>query len=530
MSRTIALAALAVAVLAACGCQTTRKITLRSDLTSMSGTRPITVYSEDHSIYQLRDYSLADSTLRGWGTVSKGRQTGTFEGSIPLMSISAVKTDSKSALKGLVVAGLTVAFVAVLADETLPGAGLKATDRAHYYYPYSGGGGGGGESCPYVYSWDGQRYVLEAEPFGVGWGRALELTTVHLLPSARAEGGTVRLRLTNERPETHFVNSLRLVEIDLGEAPGVVLDVDGRPWALANPEAPVAASDAAGRSILADVSSVDSQSWECAPSSLTPGSGYEDVLELAFARPGQATEGTLVLTGINTTFSTVMFQHLCRVVGDQAPVLTHAIETDPVLIDQLKDYLQDASLKVSVWNGSAWEAAGAFLPEANAVTFTRGLRIRVPETGGNTVRVRLRGLADVWKIDALQADWSRASVLPTRPMDLTSAITSEGEDVRHLIQADDRDYAILIPPDQVDLTYATAGRGAPARVAYAVQGRGYLHEWDGPVAGAEVASPIAMVPAERRIDFLKEMLKYREVALRPAYDEWRRLREGRNAE
>jgi hypothetical protein len=366
--------------------------------------------------------------------------------------------------------------------------------------------------------------VLEAEPFGAGLGRALELTTVHLLPSARAENGTVRLRLTNERQETHYVNSVRLYAIDLGASPAAVLDGDGTAWPLARAEAPAAAADQTGGDILADVASADGRMWECDPATLSPGSGYRDVVDVAFVRPSGASTGSLVLTGINTALSTAIFGHLCRAAGDQVPELLHAIDTDPELIAQLRRYLEDASLEASVWNGLEWKRAGVFRPEANAVAFTRGLRVRIPDGAGDTVRVRLSGLADVWRIDALSIDWTKASPLPMTPLEMLSATGPEGEDLRSSIGGDDDRYAVLVPPDRVELEYAARGVAPAARVRYVVAGRGYLHEWVPEATAPAPAMPASWVPEERRIDFLKEMLKHREVVLQPVYEEWRRAR------
>lgn len=519
MSRAIAFAALVAALLAASGCGTSKKIASRIELANLASTRDMTVYAEGHQTYELRNHALVDSVIRGTGTVSNGRREAPFDGAIPLTSIHAIKTGSKSLMKGLAVAGVTVLFVKALADGNGSDHGLRAMEETRYNSP--SWGGGGGESCPYVYAWNGERYVLEAEPFGVGLGKALELTTVHLLPSAHAENGLVRLRLTNERQETHYVNSLDLFAIDLGAAPAAVLDDRGKAWPLSHPEAPAAISDQSGRDILAEVASIDGRSWECDASALAAGSGYEDVLDLAFVRPSRVPTGSLVLTGINTSLSTAVFGHMCRVVGDQAPELMHAIETDPELIASLRTYLDDASLKASVWNGSEWETAGSFRPEANAVTFTRGLRIRVPEAAGDTVRIRLRGMADVWKVDALSMDWTDAYPLPMERVELLSAIGPEGEDVRDLIGRDDNRYAILVPPDRVELTYAAVSR---ARVVYAVAGRGYLHEWIPQGTESGLVTPISWVPEERRIDFLKELMKHRELALEPVYQEWRQTR------
>jgi hypothetical protein len=522
MSRRVALAAGLVLLLALDGCATSRRIATHQELADLSPTKDMTVYATDDRVYRLKAHSLTDSAIYGSGELLQRGQTTSFTGQIPLSEIVAIKSNSRSVLKGLAVVGITALFVAYVVDGTdSDGGGLTAVENFLYHFPYSGGTG---SSCPYVYAWDGQRYQLEAEPFGIAWGKALEMTTVHVLPAARPDHGVVRLRLTNERAETHYVNSIQLREIELGSAPAAVLDGEGRAWPLSHPMAPITASDQSGSDILPQLASADGRMWECDPSSLTVGSGYEDVLEVGFARPPHDSMGSLVITGINTTLSSAVYSYLCRIVGDQTAVLAHAIETDPELIDELRAYTRDASLEARVWNGSEWELAGTFQPEANAVTFTRALRIRIPEGAGETVRVRLRSMADVWKIDAISADWGDSRPLAMTPVKMLSAVGPAGEDMRPAISTDDRNYAVLLPPDQVNLTFAAPSLPAGARVAYAVAGRGYLLEWDLPATDNGPATVVSLVPQEGRIEFLKEVLKHRELALQPVYEAWRKVR------
>jgi hypothetical protein len=506
-------------LLAMCGCTTSRKLASRGELSGLAPDQLITVYAQDDRVYRLGRHALADSAIQGSGTLSQRGDTSPFEGSVPFDQIIAIEAHSRSVMKGLAVAGFTALFVAYAIEGPGSTGGLTATETGHYVGP-SGGGG----SCPYLYAWDGARYRLQAEPFGVAWGRALEITTHHVLPAVQAEDGVVRLRLSNERDETHHVNSIQLSAIHLGTATGAVLDGEGRAWPLSHPAAPSAGRDASGRDILDEIASADGRMWECDTSSLTAGSGYQDVLEVAFARPGGASTGTLVLTGTNTALWTAVYSHLCMAVGGQTAVLAHAIETDPELIAELHDYLRDASLEALVWNGDEWETAGAFQPEASAVTFTRALRIRIPEKAGDRVRVRLRSMADVWKVDAIAAEWGDVLPLPMMRADMLSAIGPAGEDLREAIGADDDQYAILLPPDRVELAFTAARPPDGGRVAYAVAGRGYLHEWAPRVTDATRTLLASQVPEEGPIEFLKELLKHRELALEPVYEAWKKVR------
>jgi len=518
-TRTLFVAALLVI---AQGCATTRTLRSREEFSSVPTGQPIRVFAQHDRVYLFRDFTLADTLVRGSGTVTERAHTTHFEGDIPFSQIVAITSSSPSVMKTLLLAGVTVLFVAAVADIHGSG-GLDPKAGTTRHEPASSSGGGFGSSCPYVYAWDGSRYVLAAEPFGTALGRALETTTTHLLPAERSEDGIVRLQLANERRETHFVNSVRVSAIELGSAPAAVLDVEGTAWPLFHPAAPISARDRSGRDILSRIAMADGRSWECDSTDLRAGSGYEDVLELTFARPARAVAGSLVLTGINTTFSSALYEQMCRSVGsDATPALARALETDPELIAEVKDYLRDASLSVAVWDGRAWVDAGAYPPEANAVAFTRALRIHVPEGVGDSVRVRLRSMADVWRIDAISLDWGDREPLPVTPLRLVSARDPSGRDVRDELGADDARYTILLTPDRIALAYAAPVRRGH-RVAYAVAARGYLMEWDPPHSGDGTNVPAAWSP-EDRITMLEQMLRHRDLVLGPAYAEWRRSR------
>ncbi|MGH7731310.1 MAG: hypothetical protein ACRENJ_08680 [Candidatus Eiseniibacteriota bacterium] len=523
MSRRVVIAA-GLVMLAICGCATSRKLTSRSELTNLAADRPITVYAQDARVYRLRQHTLADSAIHGSGALSRRGETKRFQGAIPFAEIRAVEANSRSVMKTLAMAGIAALFVAYATQGTGSSGRLTATEDVSYVAPPPPPSCCGGGSCPYLYAWDGARYELQAEPFGIAWGKALELTTLHLLPAVRAENGVVRLRLTNEREETHYVNSIQLRAIHLGTAAGTVLDGEGRAWPLSHPVAPSTGRDESGRDILGQIASADGRMWECDASSLTAGSGYENVLDVTFARPRHASTGTLILTATNSALWTAVYSHLCQAVGGQTGLLAHAIETDPELIAQMRDYLRDASLEALVWNGSDWETAGMIAPEASAVTFTRALRVRIPDRAGDRVRVRLRSMADVWKVDAIAAEWGDARPLAMSPLDMLSAVGPSGEDLGDRIGADDGQYAILLPPDRVELTFAAARPATGGKVVYAVAGRGYLHEWEPRTAGAGLTLLASHAPEEGRIEFLKELLKHRDLALAPVYEAWRKVR------
>jgi hypothetical protein len=140
------------------------------------------------------------------------------------------------------------------------------------------------ESCPFVYSWDGERYVFDAEPYGGAIARGLERDDYGELEHLKASGGEYRLLLTNEVDETQHTNLLELWVVDHAPGSRLIADEAGKLYALRNLEPLQNARDREGHDIIAWLTSTDHRIWE--PDAKPAGDGgVRDELILTFWKP-----------------------------------------------------------------------------------------------------------------------------------------------------------------------------------------------------------------------------------------------------
>ena len=70
----------------------------------------------------------------------------------------------------------------------------------------------GPQSCPFVYSYDGENYIFDAEPLGGAISEGLKKTDYSRLEHLKGVEGKYHLFLRNELEETQYTDAIKLLE------------------------------------------------------------------------------------------------------------------------------------------------------------------------------------------------------------------------------------------------------------------------------------------------------------------------------
>ena len=302
----------------------------------------------------------------------------------------------------------------------------------------------GGHSCPLAYSFDGTKYVLESETFSGSVLQSLARTDYDGLDHVAVDQGMYRVKLTNELPETDYVDELHLLCVDHPEDVRVLPEFDGTLHTLRAPQPPRVAYDYSGCNVLPAVSSADGDLWMSNPFNRDPETQQRDGVSLVFARPAGSRQMKLALRVQNTAWAVEAEQRLYDLAGsgygEWAGRINFSASARASFVESVK---REAMLSVNMWNGREWTSAGTVWFVGPLVAREVVLPIDCSGIEGDEVRLTLESTAGLWMIDEVRADFSEDVSVRVSEVAPASATTRDGTDVRALLESADGRYHVL---------------------------------------------------------------------------------------
>ncbi len=340
------------------------------------------------------------------------------------------------------------------------------------------------QSCPFVYSWDGTKYVFDAEPYGGAISRGLEKDDYSQLDRLREQDGLYRLKLTNEVDETQLTNLMELWVVDHPVRTRVAADVRGNLHTLAEPHSPLSARDRAGNDLLPWLRVTDRLIWE--PATIPDAKGnLQDEILMNFPKPEGATQVKLVANAATGLWGSYMIKKMVELRGRDVGAWYRLIDESPAARDQLfawelKEQLY--ALKIYVEEPTGWEVRG-FLPGTGPfISKDRVVPLDVSRVRGNQLRISIRPPSGFWALNSFAVDYSPEQPVSVKTVAPLAARDSHGRDVLpELLVSDDRYYEMPNIGDSADISFpAPARRGGMDRTVF-LHSRGYyrLHLAEG---------------------------------------------------
>lgn len=298
-------------------------------------------------------------------------------------------------------------------------------------------------SCPFAYSYDGERYTLEGEMFGGAIFKASQRTDRVRLERVVARRGEYRVRLANHNHEIQQVDQARLLVVDHDEGAEILPTLGGELVTFARRVPPARAVDLRGGNVVSLVRDDDGDSWISTPFGRDPeaASGLRDGLVLEFPRPPDAADVKLAFTVQSTRWAAGLLNHLVGLQGREADAWRDRMNARPAeRMAFLTALRREGLLRLSVWDGQGWRDSGVLANVGPAAPRRQAIRLDLRGVPGSTVRVRLDATPGMWTVDAVAADYSADIPVSLSELQPARATSHDGRDLRDALAAADGHY------------------------------------------------------------------------------------------
>ncbi len=357
-------------------------------------------------------------------------------------------------------------------------------------------------SCPTVYADTGAAGQLQAEGFSYAIAPLLEHRDVDPLNVKPGPDGIIRLELRNEALETHFINHIELLAVKRPVGAVIVPDQSGKLVSVSDIHPVAVARDRAGRDVSATLASNDGALFATAPAVVNAAHAgdLDDWIDLETDALPAGDSIAVVLRLRNSLLNTVLLYDGILGGHDAADWLTTGMQQIGTALDLSRWYTRTMGMHITV-DGVALPTATAReharLGDVGPIAF-RDVAIVLPRPAkaAKNVRVRLRFVADDWRIDRAQfagvvsrpvpVSIPLARVIAPNPAKGGPA-TLDTAAVRALGDADN-DYLETRPGQRMTLEFATK---ADSSTTYLIAWQGWYREW---IRGSWLAEPTRAKP------------------------------------
>jgi hypothetical protein len=301
------------------------------------------------------------------------------------------------------------------------------------------------QSCPFVYSYTGDKYIFDAEPLGGAVAKGLQKIDYSRLEHLRDNNGKYQLLFKNEVRETQYLDEIKLHVFDHEEETTIIPDVQGNFYKLYNSVKARGVYDEKGQDLSLFLNDNDGIAWQTyLPRGDTTGLNVQrHQITLTFPKPIGVTYANLIFNGGTALWGSNMIRKMLELRGDHLDswyqgINSHGPEYEELLHFTFREELY--LLKVYIKNNDEW-LNGGFLPGGGPlITEDRIIPLDLSKIEGDELIIRLDPPPGFWQIDYIAVNYGAALEMCTYQIPLGSAIDHEDNNVSHMLSASDGNY------------------------------------------------------------------------------------------
>lgn len=304
------------------------------------------------------------------------------------------------------------------------------------------------ESCPFIYSWDGSKWVFDAEPLGGAICRGLQRTEVSRLEYVKPEDNKYLLKLRNEVEETQYLDEIKLLVVDHHVDKVIVPDTSGRLHLVSSATSPVLAVDEHGRDISRFVELADQLAWQTqlSETELLANDDTRHHLTFEFEKPLGARKARLIVNAGTGIWGSNMIREMLQMRGEGVDLWYKSINNrGPEMLDLLHFNLREELYVMHLYlqRGNEEIQRGMIFGGGPFATDNRIVELDVSDIPGDKLVIKMNPPKSFWTLDYLAIEYDDATTITPIEVPISTGRTSFGDDISEQLHSVDGNYYVM---------------------------------------------------------------------------------------
>lgn len=302
-------------------------------------------------------------------------------------------------------------------------------------------------SCPYIYSYDGTNYVLDAEPLGGAVCEGLERTDLSRLENLKNVDGKFKILVKNVNDEQQRIDEMKFINVKHSAGETVTPDFSRKFYKYVNTVEPKSVTNEEGTDITKFFLHKDNVRWlNELPIDSTQKSPFpKETLTLKFPKPKHAKNAMLLINGGASYFGSNIIKEVLDLKGNKVDEWYKSIypgsdEQKKLFNVMHRDETYYMDIKVSedgkLRNAGIMRSNGPMIDEDVLYPVT------LADNNSETVEIVLTPQRHFWKFEQISIiyDYEEVNESDIETLEMSYAKDNNGNDIISKLSNSDKDY------------------------------------------------------------------------------------------
>ncbi|GAB1350281.1 hypothetical protein MASR1M107_24960 [Ignavibacteriales bacterium] len=298
------------------------------------------------------------------------------------------------------------------------------------------------KSCPFIYSFDGEKYAFDAEPLGGAISKVFERTDYSKLENLKEVDGLYKLKITNEVHETEYIDEMSLIIVDHPKNTIAVMNNNGDIFALNEGEKVSYAVDQKGNDLKPFLIEDDMIAWQTKmPVSDTTLKKHK--INFGFKKKQGAQKGWLVYNVGTTHWGSTMISEMLGLHGKNLEEHYRNLDKKGEYYNTTMNFLQREELyemNLYLKENNKWESKGILQGGGPFKTEKRVIELDLSKTNDEFIEFELNPPVGFWTLDNFSLCFDEPGTTNSTEVKVSKTVTHDGKDISTIISKSDETY------------------------------------------------------------------------------------------